>query len=229
MSKNSEHTSLGWYLGILAVFFEIYIGLTYILSPEDQYFAIMTIAEGGFALAGLLFIDAIYGKRIQFKPDHFKKPEGATFLRMIYILGTLTVLQILMQFPLTVREWHRALAIVFAGPAEELFFRGLLLTPFIIMGRNDVKLRIKNPIKGKNKYLLEITPTEIAGIILSSMVFMVLHINYYGNITLLITVFLSGVVLGLYYIKYRDLTANILAHFLLNLIVVGQSFFLINF
>ena len=132
-----------------------------------------------------------------------------------------------MQFPLSVRDWHRALAIMFAGPAEELFFRGLMLSPFIRLGKNDTKLKIKNPFGGGN--LLEISPTELLGIFISSMFFMALHINYYGDKKLLATVFISGVILGLFYLKYKDLTANILAHFALNFIVVLQSFWLIGF
>lgn len=230
MSKYSEHTKVGWGLGILSTFFGVYLGLTYLLPGEDMYFAIITIVEGLFALAGLLCIDLFYGKKLQFKPKHFKPPEPATLLQTVYILGTLAVFQILiMQIPLTVRDWHRALAIMFAGPSEELFFRGLLLTPFIIWGKNDTKFKIKNPFGGKNKYWLEISPSEIGGIVLSSIAFMILHINYYGDTVLMITVLGSGVILGLFYQKYKNLTANILAHFVLNFIIVLRSFWMISF
>lgn len=230
MSKYSEHTKLGWSLGVLSVFFGIYIGLTYLLPGEDMYFAWITIAEGFFALAGLLFLDKYYGKKVQFKPDHFKPPEPDTLLHTVYILGALAVFQILiMQIPLTVRTWHRALAIMFAGPSEELFFRGLLFTPFIIWGKNDTKFKVKNPFGGRNKYWLEISLTEISGIIISSIMFMMLHINYYGDTKLLVTVFGSGIILGLFYQKYKNLTANILAHFVLNFIFVFRSYWMISF
>ncbi len=228
-SKYSEHTQLGWGLGALAIFFEFYIGLTYVFSSDTyaRTFGILTIIEGGFALTGLIFIDVINGKQLQIKPDYFKPPETATLKRTVFILGALSILQIVMQFPLSVRDWHRALAIMFAGPAEELFFRGLMLSPFIRLGKNDTKLKIKNPFGGG--YLLEISPTELLGIFISSMFFMALHINYYGDKKLLATVLLSGVILGLFYLKYKDLTANILAHFALNFIVVAQSFWMIGF
>ena len=227
MSKYSEHTRLGWSLGVLSLFFEISIGITYLLPAEARLFGVITVLEGGFALTGLFLLDAVYGKPLQLKPDYFKPPEIDTLKRTVFILGALFFLQIVMQFPLTVRAWHRGLAIMFAGPAEELFFRGLLLSPFIKYGSNERTIKIKNPFQEK-KYLLEISPIEVAGIIFSSMAFMILHINYYGNPRLLITVFLSGVFLGLFYLKYRDLTANILAHFILNFIVVVQSFWMIG-
>ena len=228
-SKYSEHTRLGWGLGILAIFFGLGIGLTYVFSSDkyDQTFGILTIMEGGFALTGLLLIDVINGKQLQIKPDYFKPPETSTLKRTIFILGALSILQIIMQFPLSVRDWHRALAIMFAGPAEELFFRGLMLSPFVRLGKNDTKLKIKNLFGGG--YILEVSPTELLGIFISSMAFMMLHINYYGDKKLLVTVFLSGVILGLFYLKYKDLTANILAHFALNFIVVLQSFWMIGF
>lgn len=224
--KTSEHTRLGWYLGILAVSFELMLGMTYIFSKikPDRIFGYITLLEGVFALTGLLLIDVIYGHSFRLKPDFFKPPETETFWpRTIYILGALFLLQIVMQFPLTVRTWHKALAIVFAGVSEELFFRGLLISPLIRLGENDTKFKIKKFGK-RNEYYLEISFIEIFGITLSSFFFMMIHVNYYENTRLLISVFLSGIVLGLFYQKYRDLTANILAHFILNTIVTIQVF-----
>lgn len=229
VSKYSVHTRLGWGLGVLSIFFGVGIGLTYLLPAEDRTFGIITVIEGVFALVGLVFIDVIYGKKAHLKPDFFKPSETATIIRMIYTLGVLSLFQIaIMRMPLTVRTWHRALAIMFAGPSEELFFRGLLLAPFILYSRNTTKLKIKNPIQ-KGKYLLEITPLELGGITFSSFAFMMLHINYYGDRLLLITVFGCGIILGLFYLKDKDLTANILAHFLLNFIFVWRSYWIIQF
>jgi membrane protease YdiL (CAAX protease family) len=130
---------------------------------------------------------------------------------------------LILQFPLTVRTFDKALAVMFAGPSEELFFRGLLLTPFIKWGKDDYKFEIANPISTKRK-ILSISIVEIFGITFSTLAFTFLHINYYGNPTLLLIVALSGIVLGLVYQKYQDLTANILAHFFLNLIVTIRIF-----
>lgn len=224
--RTSEHTKLGWYLGALAVSFELIIGLTYIFSDikSDRIFGYITLLEGTFALTGLLLIDIIYGKPFRLKPDFFKLPESETFWpRTIYILGSLFLLQLVLQFPLTVRTWHKALAIVFAGVSEELFFRGLLISPLIRLGKNDTKYKIRKFGK-KQGYYLEISFIELFGIMLSSTFFAILHVNYYNNIRLMISVFLSGIVLGLFYQKYRDLTANILAHFILNTIVTIQVF-----
>lgn len=228
MSKYSELTKLGWYLGIFAVAFELSIGCLYLLPSEDRTFAMLTILEGGFALSGVLLYDVIHGKRFQLKPEFFKRPDDNTLKHTAYILGSLFLLQIVMQLPLTVRTWARALSIMFAGPSEELFFRGLLITPFIILGKHSDKLKLKNPFRKKG-FLLEISPIEIMGILISSIAFMMLHINYYEYIQFMLIAFLSGVILGLFYVKYKNLTANILAHFLLNFIIVIQSFWMINF
>jgi membrane protease YdiL (CAAX protease family) len=229
LSKYSEHTKIGWYLGALAILFELSIGFSYLLPKEDRAFGIITVIEGAFALTGLLFIDVIYGKKLQLKPDYFKPSDPKTFLHTVYILGAITIFQIIiMQSPLSVRGWHRALAIMFAGPSEELFFRGLLLSPFMKGKGFGDELKIKNPFNQK-KYLLEITIIQIVGIIFSSFAFTILHINYYGDRKLLVAVFGCGIILGLFYQKYKNLTANILAHFALNFIFVIQSFWLINF
>lgn len=226
----SELTKIAWFLGILAAPTEIAIGLSYIFSDikSDQLFGIISIIEGFFALSGLLLIDVIYGHPIDIKPDSFKKLESNTLSRIGYIFISLLLIQILFQFPLTVRTVHKALAIIFAGVAEELFFRGLLITPFMKLGMSQEKFKLfKRP--GKNGYYVEISLIEIIGILLSSIAFVALHFNYYGNLSLMLTVFVSGIILGFFYQKDKDITANILAHLLLNTWVVIQTFYMLSF
>ena len=219
----SEFTKITWYLGVLAVITEIGIGFMYFTSIDssERYFGIMTLIEGFTGFLGLLTIDVIHGKPFNFKPDLFRDNDPRTIGNTITIGVCLVVLQIILQFPLTVRIFYLASAILFAGVVEELFFRGFLLAVFIRMGENDKKLHIY-----KDYY---ISPTEIFGIFVSSLSFMVLHVNYYSDLTLMIMVFFSGVILGFFYCIFRDLTANILAHLGVNLIMVLQTFVFVNF
>ena len=225
--KESEFTKLAWYLIIFSIMIEIGLGLTYIFEIDEykNNFGTITLIEGVMALMGLLLLDVIYGKPFQFKPDsrNFKKPEFDTLLRTIVILAGIMLIQVIFFLPLTIRDYEIALAITFAAPAEEVFFRGFLISIFIVMAdKGDFK---KYPITKKK----EIAPIEILGIIISSMMFALLHINYYGNNRLMLAVFASGAFLGFAYWYWKDITACILAHLSLNMYVVYQTFYMVNF
>ena len=235
--KTSEHTKIGWWLGAIAIATELSLGLTYAFSTisDDRLFGIITLIEGAFALVGLLFLDVIYGKQFDIKPDYFKRVDTyKTVKNMAYTLIVLIFVQFLLQFPLTVRTWQIMFAIWFAAVSEELFFRGLLLAPFLRVaeqnkGSQDIlyeKLTIK---LSKKTTIISISLIEIMGISISAMFFTILHINYYSNKILLIMVFISGIVLGIAYQKHRNLLANILAHLFLNLIVTITIFGQLNF
>jgi membrane protease YdiL (CAAX protease family) len=121
------------------------------------------------------------------------------------------VVQILFQIPLTARTPEIALAIVFCSISEEVFFRGFLIGMTIKFSKNVDK---NNPIL---KYLI-----IAAGIMLSSIFFTLIHINYYDNIALLATIFVCGLVLAIAYLISDDLMAVIIGHFILNAIVSFQ-------
>jgi len=220
----SELTTIAYYLGVITIIIEFGLGFMYIFSENvvEQNFGILTMLEGSFALFGLYMIDLIYGNPVKLKPDNFKPLHRNTGFRTIIILFTLVMIQLVMQVvPITIREVDRAMAIMFAGPAEELIFRGFIISVFIILGKDTQKYKI-----WKDK---EISPIEIFGILLSSMLFAVIHVNYYGDFRIIISVFFSGLALGFLYWWWRDLTACILAHFLFNIITVAQSFYLLTF
>lgn len=123
--------------------------------------------------------------------------------------------------PLTVKDYEIALSIQFAGPSEEVFFRGVLGSLIIIVFHNTgYKIRIMKK---------EISIWELTGIIFISIAFAMLHVNYYNNIKFLLGTFICGFWLGITYWYWEDLTANILAHSLLNFICIINSFWLVNF
>jgi membrane protease YdiL (CAAX protease family) len=81
-----------------------------------------------------------------------------------------------------------------AGVTEELIFRGYLLTRLSQLLKNNA-----------------------AAIIVSSLLFAVLHYKY-GSLRELIFTFLIGVLFSIYYIKYRNIKAIIVTHFLIDYI-----------
>jgi membrane protease YdiL (CAAX protease family) len=141
---------------------------------------------------------------------------------VLVILAGLALIQAAVQFiPMTVKEPEIALAVIFAGPSEENFFRGVLIS-IVIASFSKVGFKIKILKK-------EISIWELFGIILVSLFFGAIHVNYYNDLSLLLGTVLCGFWLGITYWYFDDLTAVILAHFLLNLIVIWQTFYLIGF
>lgn len=88
-------------------------------------------------------------------------------------------------------------AVIFAPIVEELFFRGYILN------------------KWADKYGVK------KSILLSSLVFMIIHIQSFFLPQLLV-----GILCGILYVKYNNLVYAILFHALYNLIVILPSFFI---
>jgi membrane protease YdiL (CAAX protease family) len=218
-------SKLAFYLGVISALVEIYLGIRYLLiSPDeaDRLFGALTMMEGIFAIIGLYAIDLLQGKRVSLRPEEFEPISGKTWFRFPVILIVLMITQAIFQFvPLTVRDYEKAAAIIFAAPAEELFFRGVIFGSFMKLGENDVKFNVTKTKK--------ISTIEVVGILVSALFFAMIHVNYYGNISLLLAVFSSGIVLALFYWLWKDITSLVLAHFLLNIISVIQIFYLVGF
>lgn len=226
--EKSIHTKLSFYLILLSGLVELYIGFRYAFSTDtnDQLFGTLSIIEGLFALSGLYIPDLILYRRINPFPssDEFKPLSSKTLVRMIIIICSLVAIQFIFQFiPMTVRDYDKALAIAFAGPSEESFFRGVLISIFFPINTiiNSFSIRISRK--------REIKLFEIIGILLSSILFMLVHVNYYKYPNMLMSVFFSGIILGFCYWYWEDLTSCVLAHFTLNIITVIQTFFMVTF
>lgn len=81
-----------------------------------------------------------------------------------------------------------------AGVTEEFIFRGYLLTRMVQV--------FKNPV---------------AAVIVSSLLFSALHYKY-GSLHELLFAFLIGIIFSIYYIRYRNIKAIMLVHFLIDFI-----------
>ncbi|MFX0023768.1 MAG: CPBP family intramembrane glutamic endopeptidase [Candidatus Hermodarchaeota archaeon] len=203
-------------MGVLAFGIQFFIGIRHF----NEKFGQLCILESIFALSGVFLLDLIHGKSIY--PKMFKKIHGNLLFRTIIIFIVIALIQFIFQVvPLTVRDVETALAIVFCGVSEELFFRGIIMEPFFLMGKHDTqKFKIGFPF-GKPK---EISFYEIFGIFLTSALFTIFHVNYYGNPSLILMVGFGGLWLVFAYWFWKDITACILAHFLLNIIFVAQFY-----
>jgi len=218
--QTSIHTKIGYYIGILAAIIQFFLAIRHIGDTGyGATFSQLCFLEGFFALSGILLIDLINGRG--FKPKYYKKIDSNVLLRSVIILFVIEVIQITLQFvPLTIRDEEFALAIIFSAPSEELFFRGILISVFIQMGKHSKGVHLT-----KKK---EISYMEIIGIGLSAVAFAGLHINYYNDVRIMLSVFIGGLALGFLFWWWRDLTACILGHLLLNIITVGQYFWMVN-
>ena len=220
----SKYTRIGHYLTVLAVVIQGYLWITHFQDTDDygQTFSYIAGIEFLFALSGLLLYDPINKRGFHIKPKHYTPLSGFLLIRVVVILAGLAIIQAAVQFiPMTVKEPEIAMAIMFAGPSEENFFRGVLISIVIVSFSNvGFKIRI---------FKKELSIGVLFGIILTSIAFGSIHVNYYNDFSLLLGTVLCGFWLGITYWFWEDLTANIMAHFLLNLIVVWQTFFIVNF
>ena len=215
--QESVHTQLSYWICAIAIGIQLVIGLQNIGSLFGQ----LCIVEFIFGLSGLLLLDPLHGKKNGIYPKKFKKLHPNTFIRFVITFGVITIIQYLFQIIPLITSTEMALAVVFCAPCEEYFFRGILMEPFFKKGRKAEKF---NVWEYSNKPPKRMSYIELGGIIFSAVVFSAFHVNYYGNTKLLGMVFVGGLWLGCAYWFNRDLTAIILAHFLLNIIFIVQFY-----
>jgi len=219
----STHTVLSYWFCVIAVGFQFSIGILHI----DEFFGQMCVVEGVIGLSGLLLLDLLHTGKMTIYPKPFKKIHPNTFFRSVITFGVIALIQFLFQIiPLITRE-EMALAIVFCSVCEEYFFRGMLLEiPFRIGEKSKDKFIVW---RYKDKPPKEMSYIELGSIVLSAIIFALFHVNYYSQPRLLLMVFVGGCWLGLVYWWNKDLTSVILAHFLLNIIFVYQTFWMVMF
>jgi len=122
---------------------------------------------------------------------------GAAFVSAIPVLLGEHENNAMMKKIIAVITGHQAMIFFLAltaGVTEELIFRGYLLTRMSQWFKN-----------------------EVAAVIVSSLLFAALHYKY-GRMRELIFTFLIGVIFSIYYIKYRNIKAIIVTHFLIDYI-----------
>lgn len=198
------YTALAYYLIWIGVVVMGILFLSNVRNVDDLAWVKFTVYMMLFGIAGIFGPQITYQQPLFPKRElnQFKKLDWDTGLRCIIITVVCELTQIIVAkataYSFTIEE--QALYYIFAAVVEEAFFRVL------IMG---AVLRLKDDLN-----------TGIIAIILQDAAFVALHQNYYSNLPMLISVAMGGLVLGIFYYIWRDATANILAHFLINLIAV---------
>ena len=217
--KESVHTSLSYWFCVMAVGIEFFLGFRYISTSFGQ----LAIVEGIFGLAGLTLLDPIHGKR-KIYPKPFKKLHENLFIRFTITFGVIAAIQFIFQIVPLIASSEFALAVVFASVCEEYFFRGILLEPTFKIGKKAKPDQKFTVLRYKNKPPKEMAYVELGGIILSGVIFAAFHVNYYNQTNLILMVLVGGLWLGFVYWWNKDITAVILAHFLLNIIFIFQFY-----
>jgi len=159
--------------------------------------------------------------------DQLRPFELNTALRAAIILAASMATQLISQAALTFSTTEQALYFEFGAVCEEVFFRVLILTfAFKFVPQAD-QLWYEAETKGASQeyYGLKwrVVGKMAPFILIQAVFFTALHQNYYNNPAMLISVALGGIILGIFYVWWRDPTANILAHFVLNIFAVQAS------
>ncbi|MBD3343093.1 MAG: CPBP family intramembrane metalloprotease [Candidatus Lokiarchaeota archaeon] len=195
------HTKVSITLSIIAIGIMGYLGIRHYagLGFEGDW-GRYALAQSLMGLMGLIGTMAIRSD-FNFRFRDFNINTG--FFAMITLVGAM-VTQVLSQYVLTITNTEQALYYVFSSVCEELFFR-LFLINLLLMFDQEKKLT-----------------TKLIAVLIAAVGFAAFHQNYYGNIGLLVGVFLGGCVFGIAYILTDDITVPILAHFILNIIATGN-------
>jgi membrane protease YdiL (CAAX protease family) len=195
-------------LGLL-IFFDFWLGRLQMAYYDKLFYS-------RFIYWGILVVVLFYALKIERQPLLLWKEENNTigfFLLSVLLLylssigaaifSAATVLlhmhenDAMMKKITAVITGHQAMIFFIAltaGVTEEVIFRGYLLTRLSQWFKNNV-----------------------AAVIVSSLLFAALHYKY-GSTRELIFTFLIGVIFSIYYIKYRNIKAIILTHFLIDYI-----------
>lgn len=208
----SIHSKLGFILGFISLIIIFYIGYPSVFEVDNFYrhSGILAMFECTFAFIGLFFTDILRCERIQFRKK-LKDDHIISLFFAIVLFSILGLIQTLLgRFNFAISDTEIDILIILSAPAEELFFRGFIISIFLSFNKNT---------KPKSKFLkkeqLSILP--VIGIIISSIFFARLHVFRYDDMSFLFAAFIGGMILGFFYWFTQDLTACILAHFFINI------------
>jgi len=196
------HTKISFLLVCLGTGIMLYIWVRY--WETETLWAKSALMQFMFGISGLVGTQILSHQPLIPQNHQYKQVEIDTGIRACIIVIVSMFTQLISQQALSFSVEEQVLYYVFAAVTEEVFFRGFLLTIFITSDRS----------KGN------FTPRKMLGCLIQAVAFTAIHQNYYADPAMLLSVFLGGFLLGLLYLHWRDLTANILGHFILNLIAV---------
>lgn len=202
--KNTGHTLISYALNLLGIVVMLYIGFKYINSSNEQdvAFARYSLLLGIFGILGFFVIDYFDNRQINLKPKTFAEFDTTRFLIVTVVLFFISmiidaVMKLTIRYALS--DTDMVLYYVFAGVCEEAFFRACIING-IIGGLTK---------KGKRPNFFVI----ITALMVSSVAFMMSHLQVYGtNMPMLMSTLAGGFILGGFYVIFRDIGANMIAH-----------------
>lgn len=203
-----SHTIVSFILVAMAILIMAFFAIRHSIDESD--WATSALMQGSFGLIGLLGTQLLSKQPvIPTQKEQFKKVNLDTGIRSILIAGAGMIIQLISQQVLSFTILEQAVYFIFSAITEEVFFRGFLLGIFIKLEKEFDKNPSMDPI-----------PIKTIGVIVQAIAFVAIHQNYYGDVPMLIGLGLGGLMLGIVYIVWEDLTANILGHFIINIIAV---------
>jgi membrane protease YdiL (CAAX protease family) len=192
--------------GILFVAIMAAGGMAWLIFAHltEMQWAFFFIMEGAFcyvAIPGILGLDyyarinGLSGVRGEWDPIITFWHFGMIVLVVLCIQKFITQLGAI----LSVSQVELFFYYIFGAICEELFFRGFVFR--ILLGNKNNYIRL------------------IAGTIVSTVGFVLIHVSYYNSSLKLAIVAVSGAILCVLYWWWKDLLANVVAHAFINLIV----------
>jgi hypothetical protein len=196
------------FIGI-ALFIELYLINKYAGISNFVPYSISLFIQGAVALAGIILIN-IASKQL-FLDTEFPIQTGKQGFYYLIGIVSLFVLQTVVQavvqivFRLAMETIDIYYYYLAAAVIEEVFYRMFLISLIVFIFS---KINAKIP---------EFVVIFVA-MIISSFIFMMVHISAYGERPeLLLAMFFVGMVLAIYYIIFKDITVSIMGHLLINL------------
>lgn len=205
-------SSISLILAIIAIIIEIYIIGKYHGKDDYANYSILLLILGIFGFTGAFMLNK---EGIFVLNDYYLKSVNGALKFITSVVGLLLAMGFLM---LTLRATFRFaleaidlyLYYLAAAVIEELFFRFFLIS--LVM---RVRIQLLPPVISKGI-------SAILALFISSTIFMIAHWEVYGHSGELMTaMFIGGIIFGLFFIIMKDITINMVAHLIINLLNVG--------
>ncbi len=207
LTSSSKINPLGLLMLSFALLSEIYLIVKYIGKETSIYYSMLLFGLGTIALIGMIWLTK--GKFITYELPFMKDIWSG----IVYILAILSLVALIGTMMIVLKASFRyALELVdiyfyflAAAVIEEAFFRMFFISLFVQ--------------KYPNKKM-----GLIMGVLVSSFIFMIAHWDSYGySLPLMLSMFFGGILFSLYYIGFKDITISMLAHLIINLIVIQTT------
>lgn len=204
----------------LALFMELYLIAKYSGRSNFVPYSISLFIQGTVALIGIILINIAIKEFFLDKEFPIQTgKQGAYYLIGIFSLFILQmVIQAVVQivFRLAMETIDIYFYYLAAAVIEEAFYRMFLISLIVFV------------FSKINTEIPEFVIIFVA-MIISSFVFMMVHLSAYGERPdLLLAMFFVGMVLAIYYIIFKDITVPMIGHLLINLVATWLMLGTIN-